>query len=109
MSESLTDIESSALAGALVAQRYRVERLLGQGGMGSVWAGRHMTLGHFVAIKFIHPALTESAEALRRFDIEARAAARIKSRHAAAVHDHGVTPDGRPYIVTDSLKRATLA
>ena len=85
-----------------------MERLLGQGGMGSVWAGRHITLGHFVAIKFIHPALTESREALRRFDIEAKAAARIKSRHAAAVHDHGVTPEGRPYIVMEYLEGEPL-
>src|SRR5688572_12182007 len=94
--------------GKIVAGRYRVERLLGQGGMGSVWAGRHITLGHFVAIKFIHPALTESREALRRFDIEAKAAARIKSRHAAAVHDHGVTPEGRPYIVMEYLEGEPL-
>jgi eukaryotic-like serine/threonine-protein kinase len=108
MSETTTDIESPALAGALVASRYRVERLLGQGGMGSVWAGRHITLGHLVAIKFIHPALTESREALRRFDIEAKAAARIKSRHAAAVADHGVTPEGRPYIVMEYLEGEPL-
>ena len=106
--EPMNDAPPPDLAGTLVAQRYRVERLLGQGGMGSVWAGKHMTLGHFVAIKFIHPALAESAEALRRFDIEARAAARIKSRHAAAVHDHGVTPDGRPYIVMEYLEGETL-
>jgi eukaryotic-like serine/threonine-protein kinase len=73
-----------------------------------VWAGRHITLGHLVAIKFIHPALTESREALRRFDIEAKAAARIKSRHAAAVHDHGVTPEGRPYIVMEYLEGEPL-
>jgi eukaryotic-like serine/threonine-protein kinase len=96
------------LADALVAQRYRVERLIGQGGMGSVWAGRHVTLGHLVAIKFIHASLTESREALRRFDTEAKAAARIKSRHAVAVHDHGVTPEGRPYIVMDYLEGEPL-
>jgi eukaryotic-like serine/threonine-protein kinase len=106
--QPLKEAETPALAGALVAQRYRVERLLGQGGMGSVWAGRHITLGHLVAIKFIHPALTESREALRRFDIEAKAAARIKSRHAAAVHDHGVTPEGRPYIVMEYLEGEPL-
>jgi len=96
------------LADALVAQRYRVERLIGQGGMGSVWAGRHVTLGHLVAIKFIHASLIESGEALRRFDTEAKAAARIKSRHAVTVHDHGVTPEGRPYIVMDYLEGEPL-
>jgi eukaryotic-like serine/threonine-protein kinase len=102
------DDAPAELTGALVAQRYRVERLIGQGGMGSVWAGRHVTLGHLVAIKFIHAALTESREALRRFDTEAKAAARIKSRHAVTVHDHGVTPEGRPYIVMEHLEGEPL-
>ncbi len=99
------------LSGTVVAGKYRVERLLGQGGMGSVWAGRHVTLGQLVAIKFVHPKLANSAEARRRFDNEAKAAARIKSRHAVAVSDHGVSEAGQPYIVMeylegDSLERA---
>jgi serine/threonine-protein kinase len=87
--------------GKIVAGRYRVERLLGQGGMGSVWAGRHTTLGHLVAIKFIHPHLATSREA-------AKAAARIKSRHAVAVYDHGVTTEGEPYIVMEYLEGESL-
>jgi serine/threonine-protein kinase len=94
--------------GTIVAERYRVERLIGQGGMGSVWAGRHLTLGKLVAIKFIHPKLAGSQEALRRFDLEAKAAARIKSRHAVAVFDHGVTTHGQPYIVMEYLEGRSL-
>ncbi len=102
--------ESSApnLEGLLVADRYRVERLIGQGGMGTVWSGRHVTLGQLVAIKFIHEKLAGSREALRRFDLEAKAAARLKSRHAVAVFDHGVTPSGQPYIVMEYLEGETL-
>ncbi len=96
------------LSGTLVAGKYRVERLLGQGGMGSVWAGRHVTLGQLVAIKFVHPKLAGSAEARRRFDNEAKAAARIKSRHAVAVYDHGVTEAGQPYIVMEYLEGEAL-
>lgn len=96
------------LEGSIVAERYRVERLLGQGGMGSVWAGRHVTLGQLVAVKFIRPRLATSDEALRRFDNEARAAAAIRSRHAAAVYDHGVTADGQPYIVMEYLEGESL-
>lgn len=96
------------LEGTIVADRYRVERLIGQGGMGSVWAGRHLTLGRLVAIKFIHPKLAGSREALRRFDLEAKAAARIKSRHAVAVFDHGVTQGGQPYIVMEYLEGRSL-
>lgn len=94
--------------GMLVAQRYQVEKLLGAGGMGSVWLGRHATLGQPVAIKFIHPELTASEEAMRRFQTEARAAARVRSRHAAQVIDHGVTASGNPYIVMEYLEGETL-
>jgi len=76
--------------------------------MGSVWAARHLTLKRLVAIKFIHPQLATSREALRRFDIEAKAAARLKTRHAVAVHDHGVTIDGEPYIVMEYLEGESL-
>jgi serine/threonine-protein kinase len=96
------------LTGLVVAGKYRVERLLGEGGMGSVWAGRHVTLGQLVAIKFVHPHLAFSAEARRRFDNEAKAAARIKSRHAVAVYDHGVSESGQPYIVMEYLEGESL-
>ena len=104
----MTQPPPPAYEGKLIAGRYRVERLLGQGGMGSVWAGRHTTLGHLVAIKFIHPRLATSREVLRRFDVEAKAAARLKTRHAVAVYDHGVTPDGEPYIVMEYLEGESL-
>ncbi|MFZ5889849.1 MAG: serine/threonine-protein kinase [Myxococcota bacterium] len=104
----MTDSSTLDYAGKIVAGRYRVERMLGQGGMGSVWAGRHLTLGQLVAIKFIHPRLTNSVEALRRFDTEAKAAARLKTRHAVAVHDHGVTADSEPYIVMEYLDGESL-
>src|SRR5882724_8678499 len=97
-----------AFEGTIIAGRYRVERLIGQGGMGSVWAGRHITLDQQVAIKFVHPRLAGSAEALRRFDTEAKAAARIKSRHAVAVFDHGITESGQPYIVMEYLEGESL-
>jgi serine/threonine protein kinase len=94
--------------GTMIAGRYVVERLLGQGGMGSVWSGRHVTLNQLVAIKFVHPALVGSIEARRRFDVEAKAAARVKSRHAVAVYDHGVTDAGQPYIVMEYLEGESL-
>jgi eukaryotic-like serine/threonine-protein kinase len=94
--------------GMIVAERYCVERMIGVGGMGTVWAGRHLSLKKLVAIKFIHPKLLTSEEALRRFDLEARAAAKLKSRHAVGVYDHGVTPDGQPYIVMEYLEGQTL-
>src|SRR6187402_655881 len=96
------------LQGKTIAGRYLVERLIGQGGMGTVWAGRHVSLNQLVAIKFVHPKLAGSAEALRRFDTEAKAAARIKSRHAVSVYDHGVSEAGQPYIVMEYLEGESL-
>src|SRR3954467_4712791 len=104
----MTNSPPPDLQGKTIAGRYLVERLIGQGGMGSVWAGRHITLDQLVAIKFVHPRLAGSAEALRRFDTEAKAAARIKSRHAVAVYDHGITESGQPYIVMEYLEGQSL-
>ena len=104
----MTESPLPDLSGTVVAGKYKVERLLGQGGMGSVWAGRHVTLGQLVAIKFVHPKLAGSSEARRRFDNEAKAAARIKSRHAVTVQDHGISEAGQPYIVMEYLEGESL-
>ena len=104
----MTDSPPPDIQGSTIAGRYLVERLIGQGGMGTVWAGRHVTLDQLVAIKFVHPKLVGSAEALRRFDTEAKAAARIKSRHAVAVYDHGVSESGQPFIVMEYLEGESL-
>ena len=90
-------------ARGLVAGKYELVRLIGRGGMGSVWEGRHATLGTRVAIKFIDPEYVGSREAQARFATEARAAATIQSKHAIQIYDHGVTEDARPYIVMELL------
>jgi serine/threonine-protein kinase len=90
-----------------VAGKYRVERILGRGAMGSVWFATHTSLGHAVAVKFIHPDLARSAQARRRFETEAKAAAKLKSRHVAQVYDHGMT-DEQPYIVMEFLEGHSL-
>ena len=87
----------------LVAGKYKVTRLLGQGGMGSVWEGVHTSLGTRVAVKFIDTAFANDREARQRFEREAQAAATLKSKHVVQVYDHGVMPDGRPYIVMEFL------
>jgi len=87
----------------LVAGKYRITNLIGRGGMGSVWEGVHATLGTSVAIKFIEAEHAQSAEARQRFDNEARAAATIQSKYAIQIFDHGVTEDGKPYIVMEKL------
>jgi len=71
--------------------------------MGSVWAGVHTTLGTRVAVKFIDIEHANSREARQRFENEARAAASLRSKHVVEVYDHGVTDDGRPFIVMEFL------
>lgn len=92
----------------LVAGKYRLTRLLGRGGMGSVWEGVHNTLGTRVACKFIEAEYADSDEARSRFENEARAAASLRSKHVVEVYDHGVTNDGRPYIVMEFLQGEPL-
>ncbi|HEX4445369.1 MAG TPA: serine/threonine-protein kinase, partial [Polyangiaceae bacterium] len=87
----------------LVAGKYEILGLIGRGGMGSVWEGRHTSLGTRVAVKFIDPEYAESQEACARFVTEARAAATIQSKYAIQIFDHGVTEAGRPYIVMELL------
>jgi len=96
------------LTGTVVAGKYRVERVLGRGAMGSVWYATHTSLGHAVAVKFIHPDLASSPQARRRFDTEAKSAAKLKSRHVAQVYDHGVSDAEQPYIVMEFLEGHSL-
>ena len=92
----------------VVAGKYRLTRLLGRGGMGAVWEGTHTSLGTRVAVKFIDAEYAESPEARSRFDNEARAAARLRSKHVVEVYDHGVSDDGRPFIVMEFLQGEPL-
>src|SRR6187402_49490 len=92
----------------VVAGKYRLTRLLGRGGMGAVWEGTHTSLGTRVAVKFIDAEYAESPEARSRFENEARAAARLRSRHVMEVYDHGVSDDGRPFIVMEFLQGEPL-
>ncbi|MBN2195782.1 MAG: serine/threonine protein kinase [Polyangiaceae bacterium] len=95
--------EAASVPTELVAGKYQLTRLLGRGGMGSVWEGIHTSLGTRVAVKFIESEYADSPEARSRFENEARAAATLQSKHVVQVYDHGVMPDGRPYIVMEFL------
>ncbi len=95
--------------GQTVGGKYKVGRLVGSGGMGTVWLGEHTGLGTRVAIKFIRLKFAERADARRRFEIEARAAASVDSKHVVKVYDYGVTDDGLPYIVMEYLEGESLS
>jgi serine/threonine protein kinase len=99
----------AAMVGSIIAGKYRVLRLIGSGGMGTVWEGAHATLGTRVAIKLIKPQFAQQPEARARFEIEARAAAKLQSKHAVHVYDYGLSPEGLPYIVMEFLDGESLS
>ncbi len=94
-------------SGSTLGGKYRLERKIGEGGMGSVWLGTHLALHIDVAIKFMSPKLAETA-AYASFEREARAAALLKSEHIVRVYDHGIAHDGSPYLVMEYLEGESL-
>src|SRR5262245_31536554 len=96
-------------AGAMVSPSVRLVRLLGKGGMGSVWVAEHLTLKTLVAVKFMAENFAQSPGAVARFEREAVAAAQIKSPHVVQVFDHGVDESGVPYIVMELMEGEDLA
>jgi serine/threonine-protein kinase len=95
--------------GTVLAQKYRVERVLGQGGMGVVVEARHIALEERVALKFLLPDYANHPEASGRFLREARAAVKIKSEHVARVSDVGTLETGAPYMVMEYLDGSDLS
>lgn len=90
------------LVGATLGD-YRVVRALGVGGMGVVYEGVHTTIRKKVAIKVVRPELAQDPQLRRRFVTEAQASNAIRHRNIVDVHAHGLTPDGRPYLVMEYL------
>ncbi|MCC6213596.1 MAG: serine/threonine protein kinase [Polyangiaceae bacterium] len=96
--------------GDLLAGKYRVERVLGAGGMGVVVAAWHLELEQRVAMKFLLPELAERSDAAERFRREARAAVKIRSEHVARVLDVGTMSEPPvPYMVMEYLEGRDLA
>lgn len=94
--------------GDVIAGKYRIDRVLGAGGMGVVVAAEHLQLRQIVAIKFVLPDALGSTEALERFLREARAVVRLRSEHVARVIDVGTLANGSPYMVMECLTGCTL-
>ena len=95
--------------GEIIAGKYRVERVLGVGGMGVVVAAQHIRLDEKVALKFLLSAALANPEAVARFEREARAASKIKSEHVARVSDVGTLENGSPYMVMEFLQGTDLS
>jgi serine/threonine protein kinase len=94
--------------GEVIAEKYRIERLIGAGGMGVVVAAKHLLLNRTVALKFMRVDARAGAEGIERFMRDARALVRLKSEHATRVMDLGTLPSGAPYIVMEHLQGEDL-
>jgi serine/threonine protein kinase len=95
--------------GEILDGKYRVDRVLGAGGMGIVVAATHVHLNTRVALKFLLPAAMGNPQVIERFAREARAAVQIQSEHVARVTDVGTLPTGSPYMVMEFLEGSDLA
>lgn len=97
-----------ALVGQMLTDKYRVDELLSEGGMGAVYRGTHTLMDKTVAIKVLHPALAADEKIVARFSREARAASRISHPHALSVTDFGESENGVVFLVMEYLHGKTL-
>ncbi len=98
---------SSIVKGAVIAQKYGLERPLAEGGMASIWVGKHLALGLPVAIKFMNAQVAATPDGRVRFEREARAVALLQGSNVVRIHDYGLH-DGTPYMVMDLLRGEDL-
>jgi serine/threonine-protein kinase len=103
------DVRSPVRPGDIVGGKYRVDRIVGAGGMGVVVAATHTELDQPVALKFISPEALSGKDAVERFMREARVIAKLKSEHVARVYDVGRDAQNNPYMVLELLEGVDLA
>jgi eukaryotic-like serine/threonine-protein kinase len=101
--------ERDALLGTLLAGRYRIEALIGSGGMGAVYRAEHVHMRKAVAVKVLHKEMTAFPEVVARFEREAVAAGRIEHPHVVSASDFGQLEDGSFYLVLEFIEGQSLA
>jgi len=109
MTAAGTSRDLSALVGTVLDGTYRLDQLIGEGGMGAVFRGRHVIMMRDVAIKVLHPDFNRDPELVRRFDREAQSAARLDHPNCIHVSAYGTTEDGMRYLVMQLLEGVELA
>ncbi len=95
--------------GQMIDAKYRIVKLIGEGGMGAVYAGENVRINRKVAIKVLHAAYTGNQEVMQRFEREAQAAGRIGNDHILEVLDLGQLPDGDHFIIMEYLDGEPLS
>ncbi|HEY1907861.1 MAG TPA: protein kinase, partial [Myxococcaceae bacterium] len=95
------EAEGDPYLGQVVARKYRVEKLLGEGGMGRVYRANQLVLEKPVVLKLLHPTLQRDARTVARFQREAKAASRLNHPNSIDVLDFGQTEDGALFIAME--------
>jgi serine/threonine-protein kinase len=97
-----------SIVGQILDGRYRIIKLIGEGGMGEVYAAEHVHIEKKYAIKLLKPEIVSNAEAVKRFQQEARSSSSIGHRNIIAIDDFSQLPDGRIYMCMELLNGAAL-
>ena len=92
----------------IVSEKYRIEKVLGRGGMSVVYLARHISLGKLVAIKMMHLNMVATGSFLQRFEREAKIASSLNHTNIVGVHDFGEDAHGQPYLIMDYVNGETL-
>jgi serine/threonine protein kinase len=106
---SMPIVTAKERVGTTLAKKYRLDRILGEGGMGVVYAGHHVRLDRKVAVKFLHAQYAQDAQVIGRFFSEAQAAARLQHPNVVDVYDVDQTDDGSVYMVLEYLEGESLS
>ena len=103
-----TEKPTDPRVGTVLGDRYRLNRLLGSGGMGKVYAAEHVLMHKRLAVKVLHRDLTRVPEVVARFEREAMAAANIDHPNVASATDFGKLPDGAVFLVLEYVQGLSL-
>lgn len=101
-------LKGDSMLGLTIADKYRIDRRLGAGGMGTVYRATRLNIGDEVAIKVLHPDHVAQPQSMERFRREALAAARLKHPNAVSIYDFGVSSDGLVYLVMELVEGLSL-
>src|SRR3954462_1366532 len=100
--------EPKGLVGKVLSERYQIQALLGEGGMGAVYLAEHVLMHKRLAVKVLHQEMTRMPEIVARFEREAMAAAHIEHPNVAAATDFGKLADGSFFLVLEYVEGTSL-